>query len=139
MVDRERVLAKLDQLRGYVDELRTIQPVNLGEFRQTEKRRATERLLQISIEAVLDICHLLVSGLRLGIPAEEDDVLTKLDHAGILSPHMVGTLRRMKGLRNILVHDYGRTDERIVYEMASSQLGDFSDFSREALAALHRA
>lgn len=137
MVDRERVLTKLDELRGYIDELRAIQPANLDKFRQTEKRRATERLLQISIEAVLDICHLLVSGLRLGIPAEEDDLLTKLDQAGILSPHMVGTLRRMKGFRNILVHEYGRTDERIVYEMATSRLGDFNAFSQEVLAALH--
>ena len=29
MVDRDRVLAKLDEMRGYVDELRSIAPTTL--------------------------------------------------------------------------------------------------------------
>jgi uncharacterized protein YutE (UPF0331/DUF86 family) len=31
-----------------------------------------------TIEAVIDICALLVTGLRLGLPAEEDDLSEKL-------------------------------------------------------------
>jgi uncharacterized protein YutE (UPF0331/DUF86 family) len=70
MLDRERVLVKIDQLEGYLKELREIVPEDFATYQRVEKRRACERLLQISIEAVIDICHLLVAGLRLGIPAE---------------------------------------------------------------------
>lgn len=83
-----------------------------------------------------DVCHLLVPGLRLGLPGEEDDLFSKLEEAGILSPGFVETLRRMKGFRNILVHEYGRIDERIVYDMATTRLGDFEVFRREILKAL---
>lgn len=138
MVDRERVLAKLDELEGYLRDLRTIQPSSFDQFRQVEKRRACERLLQISVEATIDICHLLVSGLRLGLPAEEDDLFTKLEQAGILSPGTAETLRQMKGFRNILVHEYARVDERIVYEMATTRLGDFDTFRLEVLDVLRR-
>ncbi len=138
MVDRERLLAKLDELEGCLRELRAIRPSSFDEFRQVEKRRACERLLQISVRAVIDACHLLVSGLRLGLPAEEDDLFAKLEQAGSLSPAMTATLRRMKVFRNILVHEYGRIDDRIVYEMATTGLGDFEAFGEEVRAALRR-
>lgn len=56
-----------------------------------EKRRACERLLQISI---VDIAHLLVAGLGLGLPAEEK-LFEKLARAGVLSK-MVEMAKRMK-------------------------------------------
>ncbi len=138
MVDRERVLAKIDELDGYLRELRAIAPTSFAEFQQIEKRRACERLLQISVEAVIDLCHLFVSGLRLGLPADEDDLFMKLEQAGIFPAAMAGTLRRMKGFRNILVHEYGRVDERIVYDAATTRLGDLEAFRQEALAVLQR-
>lgn len=138
MVDRERLLAKLDELDGYLRELRAIAPVSIEAFRQIEKRRACARLLQISIEAVVDTCHRLVSGLRLGLPAEEDDLFVRLDRAEMLSPGMAQILRRMKGFRNIQAHEYGRLDEQIVYEMATARLEDFEAFRQEVLGALRR-
>jgi len=123
-------------LEGYLRELRAVSPATLEEFRQVEKRRSSERLLQIAIEAVIEICHLLVIGLRLGLPSEENDLFEKLERAGVLSSEMHQTLRRMRGFRNILVHKYGDVDERIVFEAAISDLEDFKRFRREVLAAL---
>ena len=142
MVDRERVLAKLDELHGYVRELRALRLEAYEDFTRPETRRATERLLQIAIEAVVDICHRLVSGLRLGLPSEEDDLFTKLQEARIFPPDLITTLRRMKGFRNILVHEYGRVDDRIVYDMATTRLADlgvFQDAVRDALRRLEGA
>ena len=74
MLDHERILGKIDQLEGYLKELSGILPQDFTAYQKGEKRRACERLLQVSIEAVIDVCHLLVTGLRLGIPAEENDL-----------------------------------------------------------------
>jgi uncharacterized protein YutE (UPF0331/DUF86 family) len=136
MLDRERILGKIDQLEGYLRDLRTIVPQDFAAYQKVEKRRACERLLQLSIEAVIDVCHLLVTGLRLGIPAEEDDLFEKLEAAGVISPQTRETLREMKGFRNILVHEYARIDDRMVYEVARSRLGDFETFKEEILRYL---
>lgn len=133
MLDRERILGKIDQLEGYLGELSTIVPRDFAAYQKVEKRRACERLLQVSIEAVIDVCHLLVTGLRLGIPAEEDDLFEKLEAAGIISPQTKETLKEMKGFRNILVHEYARIDDRMVYEVARSKSGDFKAFKEEIL------
>ena len=66
MLDRERIFAKIDELESYVRDLRTIAPDSFTVYQQIEKKRACERLLQIAVECVIDICGLIVSGLRLG-------------------------------------------------------------------------
>ncbi len=136
MLDRERVLVRLDQLDGYLRELREVVPADFAAYQRTEIKRACERLLQISIEAALDICHLLVSGLRLGIPAEETDLLDKLEKAQVLSGHLVSILKEIRGFRNILVHEYTRIDDKIVYEIAKTRLGDFELLKREVVTYL---
>ncbi|MCK6553308.1 DUF86 domain-containing protein [Candidatus Binatia bacterium] len=136
MIDRERVLAKLDEMRGYLAELRAIAPSTIEEYRRTATRRACERLIQICVECVIDVCQLLVSGLRLGLPAEEADLLDKLDSASIFSPGTVDLLRRMRGCRNILVHEYGRVSDEIVFETVRSHLGDFDRFAGEVIDTL---
>lgn len=136
MVDRERVLAKLDELDAHLRELRSIAPARFDEYLAIEKRRACERLLQVCVEAVIDTCALLVTGLRLGLPAEEDDLFEKLARRGVVSSTMAETLRRMKGLRNLLVQEYGRINDEIVFETVGQRLGDFDAFKGEVLAFL---
>jgi len=94
--------------------------------------------LQIAIEAVIDICHMFLRELRLGLPSEEDDVFEKLSQAGVISSQMVATLKRMKGLRNIFVYECGRVDDRIVYNQAHQGIQDFVRFTEEILGALAR-
>lgn len=136
MVDRERILSRIDVLDGYLRELRSIAPATFEEYTTIEKRRACERLLQVSIACVIDISGLLVTGLRLGLPAEEDDLFEKLAQAGVISRPMRDSLRRMKGFRNILVHEYGGVDDRIVYEVLQHRLDDFAAFKQEILQSL---
>lgn len=136
MLDRERILAKIDELDGYLVELRQVVPATFEAYRTIEKKRACERLLQIAIEVVIDICGLLVAGLRLGLPAEEDDLFERLETASVISPDLKATLRSMRGLRNILVHEYGRVDDAIVFEVIRNELGDFDTFRTAVLQAL---
>lgn len=139
MLDRERILAKLDDLDGYLGELRQVVPASYARYMESvEKRRACERLLQMSIECVIDVCALFVSGLRLGLPAEEDDLIEKLEQAGLISSELAKMLRTMKGFRYLLVHEYGRIDNAIVFTMASRRLQDFDSFKTEILQALHK-
>jgi uncharacterized protein YutE (UPF0331/DUF86 family) len=132
MLDKERILAKIDELEGYLKELRSIVPENYNEYLASiEKRRACERLLQIAVECVIDISSLLVSGLRLGLPAEESDIFEKLYTNKIISGEVRDILRSMKGFRNILVHDYARLDNALIYEIATARSTDFELFVNE--------
>ena len=136
MIDRDRTLAKLDELDGYLGELRSVVPATLIEYLTVEKRRSCERLLQVSIETTIDVCSLLVAGLRLGLPGDENDLFEKLADRGVISRPVADLLRRMKGMRNIPVHEYGRVDDELIFETVGHRLGDFDAFRREILAFL---
>jgi len=138
VVDRDRVLAKLDEMDGYLGELRTILPGNIETYRTIEKRRSCERLLQVSVECALDVCHQLLAGRRLGLPGAEEDVLDKLESAQLLSHDTIATLRRMKGCRNILVHEYGHVLDELIFEAVTTRLGDFDRFKQDVLQVLAR-
>ncbi len=139
MVDRERILAKLDELDRYLAELRTLTPGRLEEYQQLEKKRACERTVQICIETLIDTCGLLVTGLRLGLPGEPDDLFEKLARVGVVTPALARTLTEMKGLRNILVHEYGGVDDERLFRTIQEELGDFEAFKREVLSFLRRS
>jgi len=80
-------------------------PQNLEEYIESiEERRACERLLQIAIECILDICALLVKELKLGLPSQEEDLFAKILKKRVITEEMERKLRSMKGFRNILVH-----------------------------------
>jgi len=132
-MDEKRILSKIDELESYLKELEKIRPSALEEYERSIKdRRACERLLQISIETVIDIANLIVSELRLGIPSDEDALFSKLKQNEIISKEMAITLGEMKGFRNILVHKYGEVKDEIVFENLA-RLEDFTKFKEEVL------
>jgi uncharacterized protein YutE (UPF0331/DUF86 family) len=135
-VDKERILVYIDRLDRYLNELEDIMPENYETYQKIEKKRACERLLQVSIESVLDICAQVVIELRLGLPSEEDDIFEKLEQAKIISSATRETLKRMKGFRNILVHEYGHIDDRLVFDVLKNNMEDYNSIRKEIIAAL---
>jgi len=78
-MDKARVLAKLDEIDGYLGELADVVPDTLKEYEASVAfRRASERLIQIAIGAVIDVCAILVKDLKLGVPRDEEDFIEKL-------------------------------------------------------------
>jgi uncharacterized protein YutE (UPF0331/DUF86 family) len=133
-MDKERILSKFDQLEGYLEELEKIKPVDFEIYESSiEKKRACERLLQISVETVIDICNIIVSELKTGLPSDEEDMFSKMRKNKIISKEMEKDLIGMKGLRNILVHRYGEIEDELVFEVLSEKLTDFEKFKKEVL------
>lgn len=139
MVDRERILSKMSELRGYLEKLKEIVPQTFKEYSRSElKRRACERLLQISIECMLDICDLVFSGLKLGIPLSEEDIIERLNAEGVITNKTASKLKGMKGMRNILVHRYPYVDDEKIFRSLKTELKDFDIFIEEILHFLEK-
>lgn len=135
-IDKEKILSKIDQIDLYLEEIEKIKPIDYEEYKRSiEKKRACERLLQISIEAVIDISYIIVSNLRLGIPSDEDILFEKLKEEEIISEKVFIMLKNMKGFRNILVHKYGEVEDEKVFENLDN-LNDFEKFKQEILKFL---
>ncbi|MBI2673643.1 DUF86 domain-containing protein [Candidatus Woesearchaeota archaeon] len=138
MIDKERVLIKIDEMMGYLEELRRINPNSIKDYiNLIEKRRACERLLQITIECIIDICTIIVKDLKLGIPEDETGMFDKIRKKGIISEKTKNNLDNMKGFRNILVHKYGDVQDELVFENLN-KLSDFIKFKDEIIRFLKK-
>jgi len=138
MLDKDRVLSKLDELDSYLSELESVMPKSYEEHVSSiEKKRSCERLLHILIECVIDVCALMVKGLRLGLPSEEEDLFEKLEREKIISKEMKERLKLMRGLRNILVHRYAEVDNELVFESLGN-VNDFRKFRKEVSSFLRK-
>ena len=50
MLDKERILAKIDDMNAYLNELRQVVTESFSDYQRIEKKRSCERLLQLCIE-----------------------------------------------------------------------------------------
>jgi uncharacterized protein YutE (UPF0331/DUF86 family) len=138
MLDKDRILSKIDELDSYLIELEDVMPKNYEEYvNSIEKKRSCERLLHILIECTIDICTLMVKGLRLGLPSTEEDLFEKLGKKGIISREMKEKLKSMRGFRNILVHRYAEVDDELVFENLKN-IDDFRRFRKQIISFLKK-
>jgi uncharacterized protein YutE (UPF0331/DUF86 family) len=138
-MDKERILAKVDELDSYKRELVDILPDEFEDYANSvETKRACERLIHVMIENVIDISALIVKELKLGLPSEEEDLFRKLGKKGIISAGMTDKLKGMKGFRNILVHRYSEVDDELVFKFLRKRLSDFDEFRKSVTGFLNK-
>lgn len=90
-----------------------------------------ERNLHVAIEACLDIAKVIIAEKKLGEPKDYKSTFIALAEAGILSEKSLSFLIPMAGTRNILVHNYDKIDDSIIYGVLKKHLKDFLIFLKE--------
>lgn len=122
-------------LAEYIDDLHEMGGVSREEYRDNKLiRRAVERTLQTAIEACLDIGHHLITTRRFRTPTDNADVFVVLSEEGVVSVELGQQLIRMARFRNLLVHEYVRLDNEVVYTVLTRQMADIEAFA-SAIAA----
>lgn len=118
MLDRDRILEKIDLAERWTDRVEEYRPSTPDAYLEEDvARAATERALQVSIEALVDAASLFVSGLKLGLPDSESSMVDELV-GEVLSKEQASLLEDLRGFRNVLVHQYGDLDDERVFELA---------------------
>jgi len=137
VLDTEGVQRRLDKLDEYGHILRELQAADRGQFVSDYRLYGlAERYLHLSIECLLDICNMLVSGLGLRKPERYQDAVDILAEAKVLSRALARRLVGVAGFRNILVHEYLDIDRSLVYQYLQEGLGDLEAFAQEVIRFL---
>lgn len=132
VVEPEVVAERLKRLGEYIADLEEVSGATWEEFRDNKVlRRYVERTLQLAVECCLDVGSHIISSERLREPEDNKDVFKVLVEAGFLPEEMLGSLQRMAGFRNILIHEYTRIDPEAVFGVLKRRLDDLRRFVRE--------
>lgn len=130
---RERIIRiKLREITEGVTLVEEHLPESAQEFRKLGLvKDGIYKRIEFAIEDVFDICAILNTDLALGIPGEDDDILTNLTHSEIIGSEMIGKIQGMRGFRNIVIHRYGAIDDALAFQLLKENIGDFSLFTAD--------
>ncbi len=132
-----RIEEKLTKIQGYVEQLELILPETFEEYEKDEKTKfASERLFELSCENLLDVCFMIVSEKGKEKPLDNKDAIQKIVGLKVISKELGEKLKSLIGLRNLLVHQYGKIDEEIVFEHFKTELPDLTEFIESVLKYL---
>jgi len=98
----------------------------------------TERYLQLCIQIIIDISHLIIIDLGLERPEDNYEAVSVLYEKKIISEKLAQKLTKMIGLRNILVHEYGKIDRKKIYKILKEKLNDLEEFKKQILKFLKK-
>jgi uncharacterized protein YutE (UPF0331/DUF86 family) len=130
----------LKLLAEYIGDLRELQSVNLEEYQANKLiRKAVERTLHTAIEACLDIGHHIITQEGLRSPEDNKDVFVVLGEEQIIPRDLAARLVDMARFRNLLVHEYTRLDNTVVYGILKKRLGDIDEFAQKIAAYLSQS
>jgi len=107
----------LENLKGIVSPLVKVEDLT-GD---TSKFYATQHLLQICIQILIDMALKIASLRGLKTPKEYRDLADIFEKQGALTSEESKTFREMIGLRNLLVHIYPKVDPKIFFHRAKNE------------------
>ena len=127
--DAKFTAKKLAEIETYLADLRRLGRPDLLET-DLKEQRFLLMTLQLAIQAVLDAASHIVSDEKLGEPQHNRDLFQLLHAARWINEDLAHRLQHMVGFRNILVHEYARTNLAIVRDVLESRVDDLADFSQ---------
>ncbi len=129
----KRVTEHLQRLVQYLNQLDDIKKTPESDFIENSLLiAATERYLQLAIEACINIGNRILSleqfNKPVRAPESYSDIFVQLERIGILNKTLSESLINMAKFRNRLVHLYWDVDPVMLYNYLNDSLDDIHSF-----------
>ena len=121
---------KIKEVENYLSELEKVIPEDIDVYlKNLEKRLACERAFEKIIESVNDLAILIIKEKRFQMPNEDIKAFDVLSEKNIISEGLASNLKKARGMRNFLAHQYGKVDDELVFEAIQKEIfEDVNDF-----------
>ncbi len=126
----ERYIEKLEHLKQLLKEIyKWTADINIEDFIKLDLKEqfGIYHAFQIIIEIMTDIIAMTVKDLKIK-PKDDYSNIECLEKEGFLSNELTLTLRKVNGLRNVLVHDYNGLDDSIAFRGIKEYSSSIEEF-----------
>ena len=128
----EDIRSKIEQILESLNFIEETMPADFKGFKDSKIiRNALYKEVEFALENILDICSIINADLMLGMPEVEDDIIANLKAKKIFDKKIIDKIREMKKFRNILIHKYGKIDDKKAFEDIKEGLKDFELIIKE--------
>lgn len=134
MVDRDLILAKAGSINRHCKRIADKSAVDVKAFEDDLDRQESVLFnLQMAIQNCIDIAAHIVSEEGYGIPGSANEMFYLLEENNILERALTEKMVSAVGLRNLIVHEYGKVDLEKVYRVAKNDIRDLTAFIKSIL------
>lgn len=131
MIDKELIKNKLADLSGYYKELTNLTKNDTpGILGDSLKLHSLERLFQLIVDIAIDINTHIISEMNLEVPGDYQSSFITLGENKILPMDFSLRIAPSVGMRNLIVHRYGKADLKKVVEDIRNEIGDYETYMK---------
>ncbi|TDW02912.1 uncharacterized protein YutE (UPF0331/DUF86 family) [Halanaerobium saccharolyticum] len=125
----EIIVNKLIKMEEYISELEEFKPETYKEYKNDQlKRYAIERLIQLIIDLALDVNNVLIKRSD-HYPAQDYySSFLELVELEILPEEFARDIAPSTGIRNRLVHEYEKVNDKVVYQNLDKLVKYYLDY-----------
>ncbi len=127
----DMVVDKLLRLMQYLEQLSEIRPSTYESYMNEPVRRlAIERLIQLLVDLALDINNILLATHRHAPASDYFNSFIDMAEVGILDVAFATAIAPSTSIRNRLVHEYEKTDDKIVFASLEQFLSIYAEYAK---------
>ena len=125
----EIIVNKLIKMEKYISELEEYKPQTYKKYKNDQlKRYAIERLIQLIIDLALDVNNILIKKSDKYPAQDYFSSFLELGDLGILSEEFAKDIAPSTGIRNRLVHEYEKVNDKVVYQNLDKLIKYYLDY-----------
>jgi uncharacterized protein YutE (UPF0331/DUF86 family) len=129
MVDRDLIIAKAASVRVHLDRIAARAGADLQVFMSDLDRQDVVSFnLLLSVENCIDIAAHIISENGWGVPGSASEMFYLLEDRGLLDPELTERMIKAVGLRNLIVHEYGKIDLNLLFATVRNNLNDLNSY-----------
>ena len=125
----KRINDKINEIEKYLNEFSDFLPNDFNGYKNNiVLKAACERYVEKIVEAITDLAFLVIKFKNLKLPDDDIHAFRILYENNILNEKLYSNLKNAKGMRNILVHQYGLVDDEIIFNSFNQLIEDSNKF-----------
>jgi uncharacterized protein YutE (UPF0331/DUF86 family) len=129
VVDRDLIIAKAASVRVHLDRIAAKAGADLQVFMSDLDRQDVVSFnLHLAVENCIDIAAHIISENGWGVPGSASEMFYLLEDRGILDPELTERMIKAVGLRNLIVHEYGKIDLNLLFATVRNNLNDLNSY-----------
>jgi uncharacterized protein YutE (UPF0331/DUF86 family) len=137
VVDRDLVIAKAASVRVRLDRIAAKTGCDLQVFLgDIDRQDIVAFNLSLAVENCIDIAAHIISENGWGVPGSASEMFSLLRDKGMLDLELTERMIKAVGLRNLIVHEYGKIDLKMLFATVRDDLTDLDSYLAQILRKL---
>ena len=131
LVDKSLVSRKLEKVESYINQISSKKDPGLKSFKEDRDFQSIIlfNLIQ-AIQACIDIGAHIISDSDWGTPATQAEIFELLAEGKVIPKALSKKMIQMAGFRNRIIHEYEKTDMKIVHTVWKKKIVDINKFCK---------